>query len=114
MLSVVLWAQVHLVDQHTEKEFHALQDAFKVASISGDTSHKAFFAYLVKENDVIICTAQILQNALVSTEEDMHVELTGGHQTAHAAGPTALAEPPAEPPSHPALLPVPEQISRCW
>uniref|UniRef100_A0A8U7NSF4 RNA helicase n=1 Tax=Corvus moneduloides TaxID=1196302 RepID=A0A8U7NSF4_CORMO len=76
VLSVVLWAQVHLVDQHTEKEFQALQDTFKVASISGDTSHKAFFACLVKENDVIICTAQILQNALVSTEEDMHVELT--------------------------------------
>ncbi|NXB41153.1 DHX58 helicase, partial [Eulacestoma nigropectus] len=72
----VLVNKVHLVDQHTEKEFHALQDTFKVASISGDTSHKAFFACLVKENDVIICTAQILQNALVSTEEDMHVELT--------------------------------------
>ncbi|XP_041883804.1 probable ATP-dependent RNA helicase DHX58 isoform X2 [Corvus kubaryi] len=72
----VLVNKVHLVDQHTEKEFQALQDTFKVASISGDTSHKAFFACLVKENDVIICTAQILQNALVSTEEDMHVELT--------------------------------------
>ncbi|NWU24471.1 DHX58 helicase, partial [Dyaphorophyia castanea] len=72
----VLVNKVHLVDQHTEKEFHALQDTFKVASISGDTSHKAFFAFLAKENDVIICTAQILQNALVSTEEDTHVELT--------------------------------------
>ncbi|NWW01172.1 DHX58 helicase, partial [Oreocharis arfaki] len=72
----VLVNKVHLVDQHTEKEFHALQDTFKVASISGDTSHKASFACLVEENDVIICTAQILQNALVSTEEDMHVELT--------------------------------------
>ncbi|NXS84075.1 DHX58 helicase, partial [Erpornis zantholeuca] len=72
----VLVNKVHLVDQHTEKEFHALQDSFKVASISGDTSHKAFFASLVKGSDVVICTAQILQNALVSTEEDMHVELT--------------------------------------
>ncbi|NXD97726.1 DHX58 helicase, partial [Chaetorhynchus papuensis] len=72
----VLVNKVHLVDQHTEKEFHALQDTFKVASISGDTSHKAFFACLVQESDVIICTAQILQNALVSTEEDTHVELT--------------------------------------
>lgn len=79
VLSVVLWAQVHLVDQHTEKEFHQLQDAFKVTSISGDTSHKTFFADLVKKNDVVVCTAQILQNALVSTEEDMHVELTGEH-----------------------------------
>ncbi|NXY55200.1 DHX58 helicase, partial [Callaeas wilsoni] len=72
----VLVNKVHLVDQHTEKEFHALQDTFKVTSITGDTSHKTFFASLVKKSDVIICTAQILQNALVSTEEDMHVELT--------------------------------------
>ncbi|KAF4787487.1 putative ATP-dependent RNA helicase DHX58 [Turdus rufiventris] len=72
----VLVNKVHLVDQHTEKEFHQLQDAFKVTSISGDTSHKTFFADLVKKNDVVVCTAQILQNALVSTEEDMHVELT--------------------------------------
>ncbi|NWY70517.1 DHX58 helicase, partial [Erithacus rubecula] len=72
----VLVNKVHLVDQHTEKEFHQLRDAFKVTSISGDTSHKTFFADLVKKNDVVICTAQILQNALVSMEEDMHVELT--------------------------------------
>ncbi|XP_066422978.1 ATP-dependent RNA helicase DHX58 isoform X2 [Molothrus aeneus] len=72
----VLVNKVHLVDQHTEKEFHVLQDTFKVASISGDTSHKTFFADLVKKSDVVICTAQILQNALVSTEEDVHVELT--------------------------------------
>ncbi|NXY13719.1 DHX58 helicase, partial [Atrichornis clamosus] len=72
----VLVNKVHLVDQHTKKEFHALQDIFKVTSISGDTSHKAFFACLVKKSDVVICTAQILQNALVSTEEDTHVELT--------------------------------------
>ncbi|NWR88500.1 DHX58 helicase, partial [Furnarius figulus] len=72
----VLVNKVHLVDQHVEKEFHALQGTFKVTSISGDTSHKVFFASLVKKSDVVICTAQILQNALVSTEEDMHVELT--------------------------------------
>ncbi|NXM74496.1 DHX58 helicase, partial [Serilophus lunatus] len=72
----VLVNKVHLVDQHTQKEFHALQDAFKVTSVSGDTSHKAFLACLVKESDVVICTAQILQNALVSSEEDTHVELT--------------------------------------
>ncbi|NXG19894.1 DHX58 helicase, partial [Grallaria varia] len=73
---VVLVNKVHLVDQHVEKEFCALQDTFRVTSISGDTSHKVFFACLVKRSDVVICTAQILQNALVSTEEDMHVELT--------------------------------------
>ncbi|NXA09263.1 DHX58 helicase, partial [Sapayoa aenigma] len=72
----VLVNKVHLVDQHTEKEFHTLQDTFKVTSISGDTSHKAAFACLVKKSDIVICTAQILQNALVSKEEDLHVELT--------------------------------------
>ncbi|NXB46128.1 DHX58 helicase, partial [Leucopsar rothschildi] len=72
----VLVNKVHLVDQHTEKEFCQLQDTFTVTSISGDTSHKTFFANLVKKNDIVICTAQILQNALVSTEEDMHVALT--------------------------------------
>lgn len=55
-----------------------LQDAFKVTAISGDSHHKSFFACVVKQSDVVICTAQILQNALVSGEEDMHVELTGG------------------------------------
>ncbi|NXO32285.1 DHX58 helicase, partial [Cisticola juncidis] len=72
----VLVNKVHLVDQHTQKEFHALQDTFRVTSISGDTSYKTFFADLVRSSDVVICTAQILQNALVSTEEDTHVELT--------------------------------------
>ncbi|NWS76877.1 DHX58 helicase, partial [Crotophaga sulcirostris] len=73
---VVLVNKVHLVDQHFKKEFHVLQKDFRVMAISGDSSHKSFFAYEVKQNDVVICTAQILQNALVSEEEDMHVELT--------------------------------------
>ncbi|KAM6233818.1 ATP-dependent RNA helicase DHX58 isoform 2-T2 [Spheniscus humboldti] len=68
--------KVHLVDQHAKKEFHVLQKDFRVTAISGDSSHKSFFAYVVKQSDVVICTAQILQNALVSREEDMHVELT--------------------------------------
>ncbi|NXI52541.1 DHX58 helicase, partial [Chloroceryle aenea] len=68
--------QVHLVEQHAKKEFHVLKKDFKVTAISGDSSHKTFFAYVVKESDVVICTAQIRQNALVSREEDTHVELT--------------------------------------
>ncbi|NWX93708.1 DHX58 helicase, partial [Nothoprocta pentlandii] len=72
----VLVNKVHLVDQHAKNEFHVLQDAFSVAAISGDSNERFFFAWLVKQNDVVICTAQILQNALVSVEEDMHVELT--------------------------------------
>ncbi|NXK13279.1 DHX58 helicase, partial [Herpetotheres cachinnans] len=71
----VLVNKVHLVDQHAKKEFHVLQDTFRVTAISGDSSQKSFFACMVKQSDVVICTAQILQNALVSEEEDMHVEL---------------------------------------
>ncbi|GAB0199103.1 ATP-dependent RNA helicase DHX58 [Grus japonensis] len=71
----VLVNKVHLVDQHAKKEFHVLQKDFRVMAISGDSSHKSF-AYVVKQSDVVICTAQILQNALVSGEEDTHVELT--------------------------------------
>ncbi|NXL59097.1 DHX58 helicase, partial [Chordeiles acutipennis] len=72
----VLVNKVHLVEQHFQKEFHVLQGDFKVTAISGDSSHKSFFAFEVKQSDVVICTAQILQNALVSREEDTHVELT--------------------------------------
>uniref|UniRef100_A0A8C8B8W4 RNA helicase n=1 Tax=Otus sunia TaxID=257818 RepID=A0A8C8B8W4_9STRI len=72
----VLVNKVHLVEQHAGKEFHALQDAFRVRAISGDSSHKSFFASVMKQSDVVICTAQILQNALVSRDEDTRVELT--------------------------------------
>ncbi|XP_025971571.2 ATP-dependent RNA helicase DHX58 [Dromaius novaehollandiae] len=72
----VLVNKVHLVDQHAKKEFHVLQDAFKITAISGDSDQKFFFAWVVKQSDIVICTAQILQNALVSKEEDLHVELT--------------------------------------
>ncbi|NWU55536.1 DHX58 helicase, partial [Dromas ardeola] len=72
----VLVNKVHLVEQHAKKEFHVLQKDFRVTAISGDSSHKTFFACAVKESDVVICTAQILQNALASTEEDTRVELT--------------------------------------
>ncbi|NXA55708.1 DHX58 helicase, partial [Nothocercus julius] len=72
----VLVNKVHLVDQHAKNEFHVLQDTFSIAAISGDSDQRFCFAWMVKQNDIVICTAQILQNALVSTEEDVHVELT--------------------------------------
>ncbi|NXL91300.1 DHX58 helicase, partial [Alectura lathami] len=72
----VLVNKVHLVQQHLEKEFHVLKDAFRVTAVSGDNSHKCFFGQVVKRSDVVICTAQILQNALLSGEEDTHVDLT--------------------------------------
>ncbi|XP_064895335.1 ATP-dependent RNA helicase DHX58 isoform X2 [Columba livia] len=72
----VLVNKVHLVEQHAKKEFNVLQKDFRVTAISGDRSEKSFFASVVKQSDIVICTAQILQNALVSGEEDTHVELT--------------------------------------
>ncbi|XP_069490579.1 ATP-dependent RNA helicase DHX58 [Ambystoma mexicanum] len=73
----VLVNKVHLVDQHYSKEFHPhLKDQFEVAAISGDSNEKFFFADAMKRYNVIICTAQILQNALTAQDEERHVELT--------------------------------------
>ncbi|XP_078080170.1 ATP-dependent RNA helicase DHX58 [Mustelus asterias] len=73
----VLVNKVPLVNQHYENEFWpALKDTYKVVPISGDSELKEHFAIAVRNNDVIICTAQILQNALNSTEEEKHVDLT--------------------------------------
>ncbi|XP_060705022.1 probable ATP-dependent RNA helicase DHX58 isoform X2 [Hemiscyllium ocellatum] len=73
----VLVNKVPLVNQHYENEFEpALKHAYKVAAISGDSELKEQFALAVRKYDVIICTAQILQNALTSTEEEKHVDLT--------------------------------------
>lgn len=92
---------MHLVEQHAKEEFHVLQGAFRVMAISGDSSHKCFFSQVAKCSDVVICTAQILHNALLSREEDARVELTGGHGTPLAGTPS-----PARPcAAHPALLP---------
>ncbi|KAI9539611.1 hypothetical protein NQZ68_005693 [Dissostichus eleginoides] len=74
---VVLVNKVHLVDQHYKKEFkpHLDQD-YKVLPVSGETVEKDFFGKVLKEKDVVICTAQILHNALINNEEDKHVELS--------------------------------------
>ncbi|XP_072105821.1 ATP-dependent RNA helicase DHX58 [Mobula birostris] len=73
----VLVNKVPLVNQHYEQEFKpSLTPRYKVIPVSGDTELKEQFAYIVRKNDVIICTAQILQNSLICTEEEKHVELT--------------------------------------
>lgn len=70
--------QVHLVDQHFSKEFKPhLGHDYNVESVSGDSNEKDFFGRVVKDCDLVICTAQILENALINTEDDKHVELTG-------------------------------------
>ncbi|KAK2916197.1 hypothetical protein Q8A67_000571 [Cirrhinus molitorella] len=73
----VLVNKVHLVDQHYTKEFSPfLGSKYKVTAISGDSDQKDLFGILVKDSDLVICTAQILENALINTEEEKHVELT--------------------------------------
>ncbi|GCB71300.1 hypothetical protein scyTo_0010971 [Scyliorhinus torazame] len=62
---IVLVNKVPLVDQHFRKEFHPyLKDKYSVSKISGDTQLKISFPQVVRENDIIICTAQILENQL--------------------------------------------------
>ncbi|XP_043392810.1 probable ATP-dependent RNA helicase DHX58 isoform X3 [Chelonia mydas] len=72
----VLVNRMHLVEQHYTQEFHALRDRFQVTPISSDSDRKFFFSQEVKLSDLVICTAKILQNALTSQDQDMHVELT--------------------------------------
>ncbi|XP_072549057.1 ATP-dependent RNA helicase DHX58 [Salminus brasiliensis] len=73
----VLVNKVHLVDQHFEKEFLPhLGHTVKMVHISGDSPEKDFFGRVVRDSDLVICTAQILENGLINTEEDKHVELT--------------------------------------
>uniref|UniRef100_A0A4W3HNL8 RNA helicase n=1 Tax=Callorhinchus milii TaxID=7868 RepID=A0A4W3HNL8_CALMI len=62
---IVLVNKVPLVDQHFRKEFNAfLKDKYSVSKISGDTQLKISFPHVVRQNDIIICTAQILENQL--------------------------------------------------
>ncbi|XP_014893336.1 ATP-dependent RNA helicase DHX58 [Poecilia latipinna] len=74
---MVLVNKVHLVDQHYTKEFEPyLGSGYKLMKVSGDSQEKDFFGIVVQDNDVIICTAQILYNALINKEEAKHVELS--------------------------------------
>uniref|UniRef100_A0AAR2JU10 RNA helicase n=1 Tax=Pygocentrus nattereri TaxID=42514 RepID=A0AAR2JU10_PYGNA len=73
----VLVNKVHLVDQHYQNEFRPhLGHTVNIVAISGDSQEKDFFGRVVRDSDLVICTAQILENAMINTEEDKHVELT--------------------------------------
>lgn len=62
---VVLVNKVPLVEQHYSTEFLPfLKHDYKVERVSGDSQLKISFTEIVKKNDVIICTAQILENYL--------------------------------------------------
>lgn len=70
---------MHLVDQHYSKEFHpALGRDYTVTAVSSDSERKDFLGLVLRDTDVLVCTAQILLNALTSNEEAKHVELSGG------------------------------------
>uniref|UniRef100_A0A3Q2YLM6 RNA helicase n=1 Tax=Hippocampus comes TaxID=109280 RepID=A0A3Q2YLM6_HIPCM len=74
---VVLVNTVHLVDQHYSKEFHpALGHHYAVTAVSSDSDRKDFLGLVLRDKDVLVCTAQILLNALTSNEEAKHVELS--------------------------------------
>lgn len=48
-----------------------------MASVSGEDEERDFFGLVLKRSDVVICTAQILYNAMMDTEDAKHVELSG-------------------------------------
>ncbi|NXG28010.1 IFIH1 protein, partial [Dromaius novaehollandiae] len=69
---IVLVNKVPLVEQHLRKEFHPfLKRWYQVIGLSGDCQLKISFPEVVRRNDVIISTAQILENSLLNaTKED--------------------------------------------
>ncbi|XP_010205233.2 interferon-induced helicase C domain-containing protein 1 isoform X1 [Colius striatus] len=75
---IVLVNKVPLVEQHLRKEFNPfLKRWYQVTGLSGDSQLKISFPEVVKRNDVIISTAQILENSLLNAakedEEGVHL-----------------------------------------
>ncbi|XP_066201744.1 interferon-induced helicase C domain-containing protein 1 [Saccopteryx leptura] len=76
---IVLVNKVPLVEQLFRKEFEPyLKKWYLVTGLSGDTQLKISFPEVVKSHDVIISTAQILENSLLNSEkgEDDGVQLS--------------------------------------
>ncbi|XP_026368605.1 probable ATP-dependent RNA helicase DHX58 [Ursus americanus] len=72
---VVLVNRVHLVSQHCEEFSRMLDNRWAITTLSGDMGPRAGFGHLARSHDLIICTAELLQLALASPEEEEHVEL---------------------------------------
>ncbi|PKK29550.1 interferon induced with helicase C domain 1 [Columba livia] len=75
---IVLVNKVPLVEQHLRKEFNPfLKRWYRVIGLSGDSQLKISFPEVVRRNDVIISTAQILENSLLDAakedEEGVHL-----------------------------------------
>nr|AHB62699.1 putative ATP-dependent RNA helicase DHX58 [Oryctolagus cuniculus cuniculus] len=73
---VVLVNRVHLVTQHSEEFGRMLDGHWTMTTLRGDMGPRAGFGHLARGHDLLICTAELLQMALTSTEEEEHVELT--------------------------------------
>ncbi|XP_033827295.1 probable ATP-dependent RNA helicase DHX58 [Periophthalmus magnuspinnatus] len=74
---VVIVNMVHLVDQHYKNEFSKyLEPQYQVLPVSGDSDEKDFFGKVLKTAHVVVCTAQILYNAMINEDEDRHAELS--------------------------------------
>ncbi|KAM9380236.1 interferon-induced helicase C domain-containing protein 1 [Phaethornis superciliosus] len=68
---IVLVNKVPLVEQHLRTEFNPfLKPWYRVIGLSGDSQLKISFPEVVRRNDVIISTAQILENSLLNAEEE--------------------------------------------
>lgn len=76
-LRLILHPQVHLVTQHCEEFSHMLDGHWTITALSGDMGPRAGFGHLARSHDLLICTAELLQMALTSPEEEEHVELNG-------------------------------------
>ncbi|XP_009074247.1 PREDICTED: interferon-induced helicase C domain-containing protein 1, partial [Acanthisitta chloris] len=75
---IVLVNKVPLVEQHLQTEFKPfLKCWYRVIGLSGECQLKISFPEVVRRNDVIICTAQILENSLLNAakedEEGVHL-----------------------------------------
>ncbi|XP_012512154.1 PREDICTED: probable ATP-dependent RNA helicase DHX58 [Propithecus coquereli] len=73
---IVLVNRVHLVTQHGEEFSRMLDGRWTMITLRGDMGPRAGFGHLARCHDLLICTAELLQLALTSTEEEEHVELT--------------------------------------
>ncbi|KFO87049.1 Interferon-induced helicase C domain-containing protein 1, partial [Buceros rhinoceros silvestris] len=68
---IVLVNKVPLVEQHLRKEFNPfLKRWYRVIGLSGDTQLKISFPEVVRRYDVIISTAQILENSLLNAADE--------------------------------------------
>ncbi|XP_051565549.1 interferon-induced helicase C domain-containing protein 1-like isoform X2 [Myxocyprinus asiaticus] len=65
----VLVNKVPLVEQHYKAEFgRFLQHQYSVERVSGASQLKISFPQIVEKNDIIICTAQILENSFAKAK----------------------------------------------